>query len=312
MVFLEFGSSFEGDCTSQEQAAQVMTEHSIDPKTRCGAVALVVADLPRSLRYYQDRIGLRLHRQEEGRAWLGAGGEDLLHLVEQPGARPVQRGRTGLYHFALLTPSRPELAKVLHHLLRTETPIDGASDHGVSEALYLADPDGHGIEIYRDRPKREWPFQGPRLHMTTDPLDARGLLATAPHGDDGWEGLPPATTIGHVHLHVADLGAAEDFYVNILGLDLMQRFGSQASFVSAGGYHHHLGLNTWAGVGAPPPPDTAARLAWFELVLPDAAALEKVTTRLQTASLGAPANGGGWRVPDPARNLLIVRSAQAQ
>jgi catechol 2,3-dioxygenase len=289
-----------------------MNEQSIDPNTRCGTVAFVVADLPTSLRYYQERIGLRVHRQEDGLAWLGAGGEDLLHLIEQPGARPVQRGRTGLYHFAILTPSRAELAKALHHLLRTETPIDGASDHGVSEALYLSDPDGHGIEIYRDRPKREWPVHGADLQMTTNPLDARGLLAAARNGDDGWEGLPPATIIGHVHLHVSDLAAAENFYVNLLGLDLMQRFGGQASFVSAGGYHHHLGLNTWAGVGAPPPPDTAARLAWFELVLPDGEALEKVTARLQAAGLGGPAHGGVWRIPDPAGNLAVLRSAQAQ
>jgi catechol 2,3-dioxygenase len=272
---------------------------------RCGAVRLVVRDLGRSLRYYQERIGLRLLRREDGAAALGADQDVLLTLVEQPDALPVQRGRTGLYHFALLTPDRVALSRVLNHLLATQTPIDGASDHGVSEALYLSDPDGHGIEIYRDRPRREWPFVKGSLGMTTDPLDVRGLVA-ADRTRAPWEGIDPHTVMGHVHLHVADLAAAEHFYVDLLGLDLMQRFGGQAAFVSAGGYHHHLGLNTWAGIGAPPPPTTAARLLDFQLVVPNSMILTEIVDGLRISGIEVNATDEGWSVLDPSGNRILL------
>ncbi len=266
-----------------ESSRKYIMTMTIDPGTTCGAVALIVSDLDRSLRYYEHNIGLRVRRRDGRRAWLGVEGRDLLQLDELRGASPVQRGHTGLYHFAILTPSRSELARTLQHLMATQTRIDGASDHGVSEALYLSDPDGHGIEIYRDRPRAEWPKPGGRLNMSVDPLDARGLLAEAPGAEPAWAGLHADTVIGHVHLHVADLRASEAFYVSTLGLDLMQRFGNQALFVAAGGYHHHLGLNVWAGVGAPPPPGDAARLDWFELRLPSPAALAATVQQLEAA-----------------------------
>lgn len=277
----------------------------MDPAMRCGAVRLVVRDLGRSLRYYQERIGLRLLRREDGAAALGADQDVLLTLVEQPDALPVQRGRTGLYHFALLTPDRVALSRVLNHLLATQTPIDGASDHGVSEALYLSDPDGHGIEIYRDRPRREWPFVKGSLGMTTDPLDVRGLVA-ADRTRAPWEGIDPHTVMGHIHLHVADLAAAEHFYVDLLGLDLMQRFGGQAAFVSAGGYHHHLGLNTWAGIGAPPPPPTAARLLDFQLVVPNSMVLTEIVDGLRISGIEVNAADEGWSVLDPSGNRILL------
>lgn len=277
----------------------------MDPAMRCGAVRLVVRDLDRSLRYYQERIGLRLLRREDGAAALGADQDVLLTLVEQPDALPVQRGRTGLYHFALLTPDRVALSRVLNHLLATQTPIDGASDHGVSEALYLSDPDGHGIEIYRDRPRREWPFVKGSLGMTTDPLDVRGLVA-ADRTRAPWEGIDPHTVMGHIHLHVADLAAAEHFYVDLLGLDLMQRFGGQAAFVSAGGYHHHLGLNTWAGIGAPPPPPTAARLLDFQLVVPNSMVLTEIVDGLRISGIEVNATDEGWSVLDPSGNRILL------
>lgn len=277
----------------------------MDPAMRCGAVRLVVRDLDRSLRYYQERIGLRLLRREDGAAALGADQDVLLTLVEQPDALPVQRGRTGLYHFALLTPDRVALSRVLNHLLATQTPIDGASDHGVSEALYLSDPDGHGIEIYRDRPRREWPFVKGSLGMTTDPLDVRGLVA-ADRTRAPWEGIDPHTVMGHIHLHVADLAAAEHFYVDLLGLDLMQRFGGQAAFVSAGGYHHHLGLNTWAGIGAPPPPPTAARLLDFQLVVPNSMVLTEIVDGLRISGIEVNAADEGWSVLDPSGNRILL------
>lgn len=287
-----------------------MEEIKMDPAMRCGVVRLVVSDLERSLNYYRQRIGLRLHSTESGTARLGADDTVLLELVEQPGARPVQRGHTGLYHFALLTPSREALSRVLNHLLATQTAIDGASDHRVSEALYLSDPDGHGIEIYRDRPRREWPFTKGNLAMTTDPLDARGLMA-ADRSKAPWEGIDPATVMGHVHLHVADLAAAEHFYVDLLGMDLMQHFGNQAGFVSAGGYHHHLGLNTWAGAGAPPPPQDAARLLSFELTVPDADNLAGLVAHLRDGGVAVSETPAGWHAADPSGNHVILRSAAA-
>ena len=285
----------------------MMDKASIDAALHCGMVRLVVRDLERSLSYYQNRIGLQLQRREEGVAWLGVDGVKLLALVEQVEASPVQRGRTGLYHFALLAPSRAALARVLNHLLATRTPIDGASDHGVSEAIYLSDPDGHGIEIYCDRPRREWPFVKGSLAMTTDPLDVRGLLA-ADRSRAPWDGIAEGMVMGHVHLHVAHLDAAVHFYVDLLGLDLMQRFGEQAAFVSAGGYHHHLGVNTWAGVGAPPPSPNAARLLDFELVVADVSALAATVARLQQAAIPVTAVGAVWMLADPAGNHIVLRS----
>ena len=285
-----------------------MVSPRLGPATHCGVVALSVRSLERSLRYYTDRIGLRVQQQSAGEALLGAGTQALLRLVEQPGALSVQRNHTGLYHFALLTPDRTALGRLLAHLLETQTPIDGASDHGVSEALYLTDPDGHGIELYRDRPRAEWPLVAGKLTMTTDPLDARGLLAAA-LPQRAWNGLEPETTVGHVHLHVADLVAAEHFYVELLGLDLMQRFGRQAVFVSAGGYHHHLGLNTWAGQGAPPAPAAAARLLCWELVVPAPADLQAALERLAAAGYPATAVANSWQVSDPSANVIQLRVA---
>ncbi len=277
---------------------------SIHPNTKMGAAALVVPDLARSLDYYQHNIGLRLHDQEQGIARLGVGGDDLLVLYEQPGAKPVQRHHTGLYHFAILVPSRVELGRTLRHLVESRTPIGGASDHAVSEALYLSDPDGHGIEIYRDRPQAEWEYPNGTLHMGTDPMDVEGVLAAGAENTAAWTGLPAGTAIGHIHLHVADLAASEQFYREVIGFDLIIRYGHQASFLSAGGYHHHLGLNTWAGVGVPPPPANAARLAWYEITLPDAAALDAVVTRARDAGIAVAEQEGSWQLHDPAQNPI--------
>lgn len=280
----------------------------IHPNTHIGAVALIVPDLQRSVYYYTHHIGLQVQRQEDATAALGVGGPDLLILQEQAGARPVQRNRTGLYHFAILTPSRVELARTLRHLIDTNTPIGGASDHAVSEALYLTDPDGHGIEIYRDRPRSEWAFPNGTLKMTVDPFDMAGVLGELKGNPPAWTGLHRETSMGHIHLHVAQIAASERFYCDILGFDLIVRYGHQASFIAAGGYHHHMGLNTWAGVGAPPPPAYAARLHWFEVRLPDAAALQAVVERVQAAGLPAEPLDHGWLVRDPAQNQIRLVS----
>jgi len=220
-----------------------------------GAVHLTVSHLDRSVGFYQDAIGLSVHRRDDRSAVLGAGEEDVLVLVEEPGARPAGR-HAGLYHVALLHPSREELARALQRLAVTRTPIQGASDHGVSEAIYLPDPDGNGLELYADRPRDRWPAPGPgeRVGMYTHALDLEALLglvsADAPRPRAG-AGL----RVGHVHLHVSDLEAAVGFYARELGMDEMTRYPG-AAFLSWNGYHHHLGLNTWRGAGVPaaPPP----------------------------------------------------------
>ena len=222
---------------------------------RMGAVHLTVADLDRSLRYYEQRIGLLVHGRENGSATLGAGGDDLLVLSEQPGATPAD-GYSGLFHFALLVPARVDLGRWLAHAAAERVPLTGLSDHFVSEAIYLRDPDHHGIEIYADRPRETW--EGKVWErMTTLPLDTDDLLRgiePAPY-----DGLPNGTTMGHVHLCVADVQASVEFYRS-LGFDLTAVYGDQAAFLSSGGYHHHLGVNTWSSLGAPYAPADRARL----------------------------------------------------
>lgn len=277
----------------------------LHPAAQIGVVALVVADLDRSTAYYTQRIGLELLERKDGTAHLGVGARQLLWLHEQPGAKPASRRNSGLYHFALLTPSRAALGQTLRHLLEQRTPVDGASDHGVSEALYLSDPDGHGIEIYRDRPREEWPFVQGRLGMTLDPLDAQGIVAAG--GEQPWQGMAPGTFNGHIHLHVAQLAAAESFYTGVLGMDLVQRFQGQAAFLSAGGYHHHIGVNVWAGIGAPPPPEDAARLLWYELLLPDQAALDALLAHVQEQGIPSEQHPRGVLMRDPAQNAVVLR-----
>jgi catechol 2,3-dioxygenase len=278
----------------------------IDAGTRIGAVGLVVASLTRSMEYYQQRIGLAVLSQDAGGAVLGVDGHEMLVLTEQPGAMRFPSGHAGLYHFALLTPTRAALGRSLQRLLDTRTELSGASDHGVSEALYLSDPDGHGIEIYRDRPRPEWPMRDGELAMTGDPFDARGVLASGE--GQAWAGMESGTTMGHIHLHVADLAESEHFYLRLLGFDLMQRW-QNADFVAAGGYHHHIGMNLWAGKGAPPAPPEYARMQWYEILLPSQGALDSVLARLETASWPAEPHARGTLVRDPAHNGVVLRVA---
>ncbi|PYQ99829.1 MAG: glyoxalase [Acidobacteria bacterium] len=279
----------------------------IDPGTTIGSIHLTIADLGRSVRFYEAHLGFTVHRRDDRTAWLGAGGPDLLVLTQCESA-PRVRGTTGLYHFAILVPSRADLARSLGRLVNTDVVLQGAADHGVSEALYLADLDGNGVEIYRDRPKTGWPYVGGHLRMGADPLDLDDLLAEkSGAGDDA--GLAASTVIGHVHLHVRSLADAERFYVNLLGFDLMQRYGPSALFVSAGGYHHHIGLNTWAGVGAPPPPPGAIGLRHFVVKMPSAPALAATSERLRAAAIPAESVGEGLLVHDPADNAILLSIA---
>lgn len=282
-----------------------MTE-TIAPATAIGEVQLFVADLEKQVAFYTKALGFRLLSRADGQVVLGAGQRRLVVLNEKPGARAV-RGTTGLYHFAVLLPDRRSLARLLYHLAETNTAVQGASDHGVSEALYLSDPEGNGIELYCDRRRREWPVDDiGRLQMGTDELDIDDLVMQLKDGVEPWAGLPDGTRIGHVHLHVSDLAEAEKFYTRVLGFQLMQRYGSGAIFVSAGDYHHHVGLNTWAGVGAPPPPPDAAGLRWFEIRLPDQAALDALLNRLRAAGAAVEAQVGGALTRDPAQNQILL------
>jgi catechol 2,3-dioxygenase len=287
-----------------------MAAFSIDPNTHIGSTHLTVADLARSERFYTDVLGFRpIHRAGDTLTLSADGATPLLVLTELPGAPPKPQRATGLYHFAILTPSRLDLARSLRRLAEMRYPLSGASDHLVSEALYLDDPDGNGIEIYRDRPRAEWPRLGGQIRMATDPLDIDGILGELEHDDRPWDGLAPATTIGHMHLHVADLKAAEAFYHGVLGFDIVVRYGPSALFVSAGGYHHHLGLNTWAGVGAPPAPAGSAGLRHFVVQLPNQAALDAVLERVRGADIPIEDHADGALVRDASQNAVVLAIA---
>jgi catechol 2,3-dioxygenase len=285
---------------------QVETETArLAPETRLGAVELTVTDLDRSVPFYEKSIGLRTHRREDGRAALGAGGEDLLVLVEDPDARPSGR-HAGLYHFALLHASREERAHAAARLARRRTPIQGASDHGISEAIYLPDPDGNGIELAADRPKEEWPDLSV-MSGGPDPLDLNALIASVAD-EDPHESVAPDAVIGHVHLHVGDLEAASRFYVDVVGFDVMTHLPS-AVFVAAGGYHHHVGFNTWRGPGVPPAPEGTVGLRHYTVVLRDENELDALRERAQAAGVGVEETTDGTLLRDPAGNVLLFRTA---
>lgn len=288
-----------------------MAEYSIDPRTRLGSVHLVVPDIPEALSFYRDLLGMRLFDQSDGQAILGAGEAAIVTLRESRGAGRKPPHTTGLYHYAILLPSRPDLARILRYLVEARYPIGGASDHLVSEALYLDDPFGNGMEIYVDRPRDAWPRLSGKIRMATDPLDVEGLMAEISSAEDTWRGMPDGAHIGHVHLHVADLEQAEAFYHDVLGFDLITRYGSQAAFLSAGGYHHHVGLNTWAGVGAPPPPPNSVGLEYFTVLLPGEAELETETRRVREAGVGGIERDGGMMVRDPSGNALLLGVEEA-
>lgn len=231
--------------------------------TRIASVALTISNLDRSLAFYQGIIGFGVLERRGGTATLSAGGTSVLvELNERRDAIPRPRRCTGLFHFAILVPSRAALGRSLRHLSDRQWPLTGVADHLVSEALYLSDPDGLGIEIYRDRARASWRIEGGEIAMATDPLDLESV-ANEPGAELPWNGLEADTVIGHVHLHVARLPDAEELYCDGIGFTPMLRRYPGALFVAAGGYHHHVGLNTWAGVGAPPPPEDAVGLRRF-------------------------------------------------
>ena len=271
--------------------------------THVSEVALTVSDLVREVRFYTMVLGLDVVDSPPGSALLGEGDVAFLRLDERRGAAPAPDA-TGLFHLAILYPTRRDLASVAQRLTAFDYPLHGAADHGVSEAVYLADPEGNGIEVYRDRPRDQWPMAGGELRMGTDPLDFRGLLAET--ADPATWRTPPGTRLGHVHLRVDDIAAAERFYVDTLGFDLTQRYGHQASFFSAGRYHHHVGVNTWQTRGAPPPPEGALGLKWFRIEVPSAEALAHARAALDAEGVTVEDADGALTARDPAGNGVVI------
>ncbi|GAA0315315.1 VOC family protein [Bacillus carboniphilus] len=273
------------------------------PVSYVSDIHLYVSDLTRSIAFYESVIGFKVMKESEQRATLTADGKTPLVTIEQPNeVTPRNQHNTGLFHFALLLPTRADLAKALIHLVKSQYPLQGASDHLVSEALYLADPDGNGIEIYADRPDETWNWHNGEVEMATIALDAQGLVDE----DDGtpWQGLPPATVMGHIHLQVSELENTYEFYCKGLGLDLVTKYGNQALFISSGAYHHHIGLNTWVSQGGEKPVETSVGLKWYTLVLPSDDDLSKTISLLKEVNAPVNDKDGYIQTEDPSGNVI--------
>jgi len=278
---------------------------TLPPDLRLGPVHITVTDLERSVPFYEGSIGLRLRRRDNGTAVMGAGREDLVFLVEQPAARRSGR-HAGLYHYALLHPSREELARAAQRLLVTRTPISGASDHGISEAIYLPDPDGNGIELAADRGRERWGDLSDPTTIAPEPLDMHGLLSLVEGSEPAAE-ADPGLVVGHVHLHVGDVERGLRFYRDVIGFGVMTHFPS-AAFVSAGGYHHHLAFNTWRGEGVPPaPPDAVGLRQWT--VLLDPGAREALRERVDAAGVEREDRDGALFLRDPWNNAVLFTTS---
>jgi catechol 2,3-dioxygenase len=279
----------------------------IPPDTTIGKVRLRVADLDDLTTFYERVVGLQEVDRGGAVTRLGpADGEPVIELVGAPDAPRAPSFSTGLFHLAILVPDRAELARSLQRVADAGWRLTGASDHLVSEALYLQDPEGNGIEIYRDRPREEWRRNGDELAMATLPLDLQSVLGELDAGAPGANGMPSGTTMGHVHLQVADIPAAERFYNGALGLDVMVRSYPGALFLAAGGYHHHLGVNTWQSQGAPAPPEGALGLDRYELVLPNAAERDSAADRLAAAGGASKRLDEGVLATDPSGNRVLL------
>ncbi|GAA0134383.1 VOC family protein [Paenibacillus sp. YSY-4.3] len=276
-----------------------------EPNVYVGQVNLKVQNLERALKFYKEVIGFKVLDQTEKTANLTADGKTVLLSIEQPDNVVQMHGKTtGLYHFALLLPSRSDLTRIVQHFAHLGLRI-GSSDHLVSEALYLSDPDGNGIEIYRDRDPLEWAWNNGEVEMAVDPLNFNDLLSGIDQ-NIAWEGLPADTVMGHIHLHVSELHRTEEFYVKGLGFEIVNRYGAQALFISTGKYHHHIGLNTWNGVGAPRPAENSAGLKSFTLMYPNAAAREHVIANLRNIGASVTEENGAFATADPSGNRILL------
>jgi catechol 2,3-dioxygenase len=278
---------------------------------RLGPTHLTVSNLDGSIAFYARSLGLQVHDRDGTSAAMGAGREDLVVLVEERDAALGGR-HAGLYHFALLFDSREELARAVVRLAETQTRIEGASDHGVSESIYLRDPDDNGIELYVDRPPSQWPpARQPceRVEIYTIALDIQALLRTVA-GEEPQAVAGPGLRTGHLHLHVASVERALAFYRDVLGFEVMVNLGS-AAFVSAGGYHHHLGFNVWLGADVQPAPAGTARLRHWTVLLENACDVAEVRARVEAAGLEAEPRDGGFLVRDPWQIAVVFAVAPA-
>ena len=297
--------------TTVSPAAPLTDLAPLSPALRLGPATVAVADRDRSLAFYRDFLGLTLLDegpwQGEPSLTLGAGDQAVLRLVVRPGVGRLPRNVTGLYHAAILLSDRAALARIVLRLAEARYPF-GASDHAVSEALYLDDPDGNGLEIYRDRPREDWSWRAGYVQMATLPLDLEAVVAELGDGEPRWAPMPVGTTLGHMHLRVGDADAAEQFYADVLGFDVVAAFPG-ARFMSVDCYHHHLGANSWESANGRPRSDDTAGLIEWEIVLPDTDALEAVASRLSAA--GVPIErrpDGSLAVLDPWQTQLVLRA----
>lgn len=297
-------------------SSETKTEFSINPATRVGTVSLNVASLENQLAFYQQVLGFQLHWRDGNKAGLGAGGADLLRLVEQPDFKRYGQV-TGLYHFAILFPDRRELARAIARLFVLKYP-NFPTDHIMTKTTYLDDPEGNGIELYTESPEDgTWTLTNGiyetrradgSLSDGREPLDVNALLSHLKEDDRLDVSIPPETRMGHIHLHVRNIQEAVDFYHGILGFDVMGIAKAfRMAFVSAGGYHHHIGLNTWQGEGAPPPPADALGLRYFTVELPDQNALDEVVARVEKAGIPANQTEDGLLLYDPSQNGVVLK-----
>ncbi|MCO7176190.1 VOC family protein [Sporolactobacillus kofuensis] len=268
------------------------------PNTYVDQVFLYVNNLDRSKDFYSGMLGLHVLKEEERTVTFSANGTDPLITVERPeDVLPQLRRSAGLYHFAMLVPTRKDLAAVIQHLLKEEYPLVGASDHAVSEALYLEDPDGNGIEIYRDRPSDQWKWQNGTVFMPTEAMDEHILSEL---NGEPWTGLPSGTKMGHLHLQVANLQETEKFYVEALGFNVVAKYGDLADFVSTGGYHHHFGLNVWNSRGIPVQEGKHVGLNYYRLLFPSDNARSEAIKRIEQFGSSAENRGTQWFTKDPS------------
>lgn len=275
------------------------------PNVYPNKLILKVADLEKACLFYKEIIGFQVEQIEEKRVALFVGNNKPFLFLEELESVEKKERTAGLYHFAILVPSRKALGVILKHLVESGYPLQGAADHDVSEAIYLADPDGNGIEIYHDRKAEDWKWDAKnQVEMRTYQMDAEGVLEAGEN--QAWNGLPDGTILGHIHLHVAELNETVDFYVKGLGFDVVQKYGSQAYFLSTGKYHHHIGLNIWNGVGAPPAKEKQVGLKSFHLMVPSLNYLEKIKENLDTIEIFYEEKGGILITADPSGNKITL------
>ena len=280
--------------------------YTIDTQTSLGLVALKVSDQEESARFYRNVMGFRELERSGKHLLLGVEDTPLISLSEVADPQPKLRRSTGLYHLGVLLPRRRDLARFLTHLLAIRYPLEGAADHGVSESLYFDDPDSIGIEVYADRHREDWSLHKQSENLTTSPLDAEDLLSLVTKRTPGWKHAPAQTRIGHVHLHVNDISEAEWFYRDILGFQVQSRYGSEALFLAAGDYHHHIGVNVWAGIDSPPPPENATGLDYFMIRIPDEQVLDELREHLYEVEMEYEKEESNIYLQDPAGNRIVI------